>query len=113
MAWLASTPGSGGRAASPTVFEQQREEMVREIAVGMEGVLQNINRLNRNLESIIAVGNEFGSVEALWSQFENFMARPDEEGEDNANGKRKVSGESEGKGRSSGQPGEGEGEPTV
>lgn len=33
MAWLNSTPGSGGRAASPTVFEQQREELVREIAV--------------------------------------------------------------------------------
>lgn len=33
MAWIQSTPGSGGRAASPTVFEQQREELVREIAV--------------------------------------------------------------------------------
>jgi DASH complex subunit DAD1 len=81
MAWLNSTPGSGGRAASPTVFEQQREELVREIAVvslntplsntfhkifiecelicclrqSMEQVLQNINRLNRNLESIITV----------------------------------------------------------
>lgn len=77
---------------------------------GMEQVLQNINRLNRNLESVISVcpsiglicpiqfntslpgkrkskkayltnqvGNEFGSVEALWSQFENFMGRPQEE----------------------------------
>ena len=27
------------------------------------------------------VGKEFGSVEALWSQFENFMARTDEEGD--------------------------------
>jgi DASH complex subunit DAD1 len=33
MAWLQQTPGSGRRAASPTVFEQQREELVREIAV--------------------------------------------------------------------------------
>jgi len=33
MAWANSTPGSGGRAATPTVFEQQREELVREIAV--------------------------------------------------------------------------------
>jgi hypothetical protein len=33
MAWLQQTPASGGRAASPTVFEQQREELVREIAV--------------------------------------------------------------------------------
>ncbi|BDD55126.1 hypothetical protein MAP00_000677 [Monascus purpureus] len=71
---------------TPTVFEQQREELVREIAVGMEQVLQNINRLNRNLESIIAVGKEFGSVEALWSQFENFMVRPDEEGDSKQNG---------------------------
>lgn len=77
MAWPSSTPGSGGRTTSPTVFEQQREELVREIAVvsnelysrdlefeaqldadtwqGMEQVLQNINRLNRNLESIVTV----------------------------------------------------------
>lgn len=28
------------------------------------------------------VGNEFGSVEALWSQFENFMGRPEGENGD-------------------------------
>ncbi|OAT01818.1 hypothetical protein, variant [Blastomyces dermatitidis ER-3] len=39
----------------------------------LEQVLQNINRLNRNLESVITVGNEFSSVEALWSQFETVM----------------------------------------
>ena len=149
MAWMASTPGSGGRTASPTVFEQQREELVRDIAVvrflcicegfrsglnthtnaniyakGMEQVLQNINRLNRNLESIIAVraitfeeyispiltssaqvGNEFGSVEALWSQFENFMGPPEEESEEAA-GRRKVSGEQEGRGESGAHEGE-------
>lgn len=33
MEWPSSTPGSGRRASSPTVFEQQREELVREIAV--------------------------------------------------------------------------------
>lgn len=36
------------------------------------------------------MGNEFSSVEALWSQFENFMGRPEEEVEEQ--GKRKVSG---------------------
>ncbi|PYH73029.1 DASH complex subunit DAD1 [Aspergillus vadensis CBS 113365] len=77
---MSTTPIPKNRSSSPTVFEQQRAELVREIAVGMEQVLQNINRLNRNLESIISVGNEFGSVEALWSQFENFMgSRPGEE----------------------------------
>ncbi|EAW17377.1 uncharacterized protein NFIA_072920 [Aspergillus fischeri NRRL 181] len=50
---MSTTP----RRSTPTVFEQQRAELVREIAVGMEQVLQNINRLNRNLESIIAVSS--------------------------------------------------------
>ncbi|KAL3455854.1 DASH complex subunit Dad1-domain-containing protein [Aspergillus heterothallicus] len=56
--------------------------LIRPEDQGMEQVLQNINRLNRNLESVIAVGNEFGSVEALWSQFENFMGRAREEVEE-------------------------------
>lgn len=42
-------------------------------------MLQNINKLNRSLEGVIAVGNEFGAVEALWSQFEGVMAQGDEE----------------------------------
>ncbi|KAF7714672.1 Uncharacterized protein PECH_008298 [Penicillium ucsense] len=84
MAFSTSTPGPEGRATSPTVFEQQRQELVREIAVGMEQVLQNMNRLNRNLESIITVGNEFSSVEALWSQFENYMGRPQDDVEEPA-----------------------------
>jgi DASH complex subunit DAD1 len=53
MAWQNSTPGSGGRAASPTVFEQQREELVREIAVVSETplspntlYLQTLNKSN-------------------------------------------------------------------
>jgi len=49
MAWLQSTPGSGGRAASPTVFEQQREELVREIAVVSDYLSwQQIARMDAN-----------------------------------------------------------------
>ena len=58
---------------------------------GLENVLQNINKLNRSLEGVIAVGNEFGAVEALWSQFEGVMAHePGQEGKE---------GESEGSGK--------------
>jgi DASH complex subunit DAD1 len=46
MAWLQSTPGSGRRAASPTVFEQQREELVREIAVVSGLIFLAADRLN-------------------------------------------------------------------
>ncbi|KAH6851147.1 DASH complex subunit Dad1-domain-containing protein [Chaetomium sp. MPI-CAGE-AT-0009] len=62
-----------------TYFEQQREELIGEIAMSFEHVLANINKLNRSLEAVIAVGNEFSSVEALWSQFENVMAKEEPE----------------------------------
>ncbi|EMF09590.1 DASH_Dad1-domain-containing protein [Sphaerulina musiva SO2202] len=57
-------------------FTQQRALLIQDIAASMETVLQNINKLNRSLEGVIAVGNEFSQVEGLWSQFENVMAKP-------------------------------------
>ncbi|KAI5207402.1 hypothetical protein E4T39_02046 [Aureobasidium subglaciale] len=58
-----------------TYFEQQRELVLQDVATNLEQVLQNMNTLNRSLESVIAVGNEFGQVEGLWSMFENVMAQ--------------------------------------
>ncbi|KAK7947855.1 DASH complex subunit Dad1-domain-containing protein [Apiospora aurea] len=60
-------------------FEQQRELLIGEIAMNFEHVLANINKLNRSLEAVIAVGHEFSSVEALWSQFEGVMAKEPEQ----------------------------------
>jgi DASH complex subunit DAD1 len=68
-------------------FQTQRALLLSEIAQvdspashpallmtqSMDSVLTNLNRLNRSLESIIAIGNEFGNVEALWSTFEGVM----------------------------------------
>ncbi|RFU31426.1 hypothetical protein B7463_g4925, partial [Scytalidium lignicola] len=79
-------PGSSSINAPPgagterSFFEQQRELLLKDIGISFEHVLANINKLNRSLEGVIAVGNEFSSVEALWSQFENVMAKdPDAE----------------------------------
>ncbi|KAF1956022.1 DASH complex, subunit Dad1, partial [Byssothecium circinans] len=62
-------------AAPPrkTYYESQREILVSEIAQSLEHVLQNINRLNRSLEEVVQVGNEFAPVESLWSHFESVM----------------------------------------
>ncbi|WPH04462.1 Hypothetical protein R9X50_00735300 [Acrodontium crateriforme] len=74
-----------------TYFEQQRDLLIGDVAVSLENVLQNLNKLNRSLEGVIAVGNEFSQVEGLWSQFENVMAKEPEKEEsrepkeDNAN----------------------------
>ncbi|KAI9662714.1 MAG: hypothetical protein M1831_002757 [Alyxoria varia] len=75
---------TNGTSSDKSYFEQQRAHLLRDIGVSMEQVLQNLNKLNRSLEGVIAVGNEFTSVEALWSHFENIMAKdPQTEGEEN------------------------------
>ena len=59
-----------------------------------------MNKLNRSLEGVIAVGNEFGAVEALWSQFEGVMAQePRGEGKE---GEGEGSGEEEAEGGGAG-----------
>lgn len=143
MAWTSSTPRSGERAQTPTVFEQQREELVREIAVvsvaprrllcrhsaliectghgtspaeheptqsepGKYHHRMSLPRHAMEMYSQLQVGNEFGSVEALWSQFENFMGRPEEEVEEG--GKRK--GSEEGQDRAGTQQEDVEGDST-
>ncbi|KAJ6439669.1 DASH complex subunit dad1 domain-containing protein [Purpureocillium lavendulum] len=76
------TAGPTTRGDNKSYFEQHREALIGDIAMSFEHVLANINKLNRSLEAVIAVGNEFSSVEALWSQFENVMAK-DEDGDNN------------------------------
>ncbi|KAK0269554.1 Dolichyl-diphosphooligosaccharide-protein glycosyltransferase subunit dad1 [Friedmanniomyces endolithicus] len=72
---------TNGTQPEGSYFEQQRALLVNDVAASLERVLQNINKLNRSLEGVIAVGNEFGQVEGLWSQFENVTAtEPEKEG---------------------------------
>ncbi|KAH3906760.1 hypothetical protein HBI56_062710 [Parastagonospora nodorum] len=76
----ASTTNGAQNGQEKTYFEQQREMLVTEIAQSLELVLQNINKLNRSLEEVTQVGNEFAPVESLWSHFENVMAKDPQEG---------------------------------
>ncbi|KAF2217301.1 hypothetical protein CERZMDRAFT_32650 [Cercospora zeae-maydis SCOH1-5] len=75
---MSTTTHNASSIEGRAFFEQQRTLLVQDIAAqSMEQVLQNINKLNRSLEGVIAVGNEFSQVEGLWSQFENVMgAKP-------------------------------------
>ncbi|KAM0713080.1 hypothetical protein Q7P35_000532 [Cladosporium inversicolor] len=72
---MASTNGA---STEKSYFEHQRELLIGDVAASLENVLQNMNRLNRSLEGVIAVGHEFSQVEGLWSQFENVMANQPE-----------------------------------
>lgn len=49
---MASANGASGEKS---YFEQQRELLIGDVAASLENVLQNINKLNRSLEGVIAV----------------------------------------------------------
>jgi DASH complex subunit DAD1 len=69
----AASTSANPDAVQPTEFQHRRAQLVEQIGDALEGVLTQINALNRGLEGIIEIGNEFASVEALWSQFEGVM----------------------------------------
>jgi DASH complex subunit DAD1 len=89
----------GPQQPAKSLFELHREALLEDVAEALDRVLANMNKLNRNLEQVIAVrlstcaryrklylsihangifaiqvGYEFSSVEALWSKFEEVMA---------------------------------------
>ncbi|KAF2026420.1 hypothetical protein EK21DRAFT_74295 [Setomelanomma holmii] len=84
----ASTTNGTQNGLDKSYYEQQREILVTEIAQArsksLELVLQNINKLNRSLEEVTQVGNEFAPVESLWSHFENVMAKDPNETQEGA-----------------------------
>ncbi|TID26012.1 gb [Venturia nashicola] len=89
-------------SSQSTYFNQQRALLVNEIAAALDTTLTHLNRLNRSLESIVAVGNEFSSVEALWSQVEGVMGdrdtpskKEEEEGKGEGNGEQEEEEETE------------------
>jgi len=51
-ATMASTNGASNEKS---YFEHQRELLIGDVAASLENVLQNMNRLNRSLEGVIAV----------------------------------------------------------
>ncbi|KAL1593254.1 Dolichyl-diphosphooligosaccharide-protein glycosyltransferase subunit dad1 [Paraconiothyrium brasiliense] len=69
----ASTAPAATEAAPKSYYEQQRELLILEIAQSLNNALHNLNALNRSLEEVIQVGNEFAPVESLWSHFESVM----------------------------------------
>ena len=73
-------------SSTNAAFTSRRSHLVSQIGDSLETVLQQINSLNRSLEGIIEIGNEFASVEALWSQFESVMGRTAMNGEGEGDG---------------------------
>ncbi|KAG0271935.1 hypothetical protein BGZ95_000189 [Linnemannia exigua] len=72
---MAITQGNnnGAQAAAAAneaaVFEAERSRLITNIQIEMTQVLSNVTILNRNLETIITIGQEFGQLSQLWKHF--------------------------------------------
>ena len=89
-------PPNPPRSASQPSKSQLLHRFILTNGQSLEVVLQNINKLNRSLEEVTSVGNEFAPVESLWSHFENVMAKdPSEQQEGPQEGATEHEGETE------------------
>ncbi|KAK3848333.1 MAG: DASH complex subunit Dad1-domain-containing protein [Linnemannia gamsii] len=72
---MAITQGNnnGAQAAAAAnevaVFEAERSRLITNIQIEMSQVISNVTILNRNLETIITIGQEFGQLSQLWKHF--------------------------------------------
>eukprot|EP00960_Hanusia_phi_P050849 760467-Hanusia_phi.AAC.1 len=62
--------GFGCSAMQLEEFEEAREALLADIAEGLGNVVTNMGSLNRNLESIMEVGDEIGKVSEVWQDFQ-------------------------------------------
>ncbi|KAF9121523.1 hypothetical protein BGX30_002502 [Mortierella sp. GBA39] len=70
MAITQGTNGGQATAASEAAaFEAERNRLITNIQIEMGQVLSNVNILNRNLETIITIGQEFEQLSQLWKHF--------------------------------------------
>ncbi|KAK3839389.1 MAG: DASH complex subunit Dad1-domain-containing protein [Linnemannia elongata] len=70
---MAITQGINGGQATATseaaAFEAERNRLITNIQIEMGQVLSNVNILNRNLETIVTIGQEFEQLSQLWKHF--------------------------------------------
>ncbi|KAF9104444.1 hypothetical protein BGX29_001866 [Mortierella sp. GBA35] len=66
---MAITQGTNGQVTEASAFEAERSRLITNIQNEMGQVLSNVNILNRNLETIITIGQEFEQLSQLWKHF--------------------------------------------
>ncbi|KAK3807825.1 MAG: hypothetical protein J3Q66DRAFT_84946 [Benniella sp.] len=75
---------SSGQTIDPSTSEADRARIITEIKLGLGQVTTNITILNRNLDTINTIGQEFDQLAGLWKHFHatTFQFPDDEEDEE-------------------------------
>ncbi|KAG0319905.1 hypothetical protein BGZ99_004845 [Dissophora globulifera] len=66
---MAIMQGSNGQTTESASFEAERTRLITDIKLEMGQVIANFTILNRNLETIATVGQEFEQLAQLWKHF--------------------------------------------
>ncbi|EEB06722.1 DASH complex subunit Dad1 [Schizosaccharomyces japonicus yFS275] len=67
-----------------STFERKRRQLILQISNNMHEIVNLLDVLNKNLESVNGVGKEFDKVASLWMSFHESVTNPPVEN-DNGN----------------------------
>ncbi|GAN07172.1 hypothetical protein MAM1_0151c06665 [Mucor ambiguus] len=57
-------------------FYEERSNQLEEVKAGLERLKVNMNAMVRNMETMNAIGSQFGASAHLWTSFHKTISRP-------------------------------------
>ncbi|KAF9198071.1 hypothetical protein BGZ49_001219 [Haplosporangium sp. Z 27] len=66
---MAIMQGVTGQQHEVSAFESERARLVTDIKIEMSQMITNVTILQRNLDTIITIGQEFEQLSSLWKNF--------------------------------------------
>ncbi|KAL9554064.1 hypothetical protein MBANPS3_002986 [Mucor bainieri] len=57
-------------------FHEERSSQLEEVKAGLERLTANMNAMVRNMETMNAIGSQFGASAHLWTSFHKTISRP-------------------------------------
>ncbi|KAI8085088.1 uncharacterized protein BX664DRAFT_338497 [Halteromyces radiatus] len=60
-----------------TSFDIEHGKLLEKVSQGLDQLIGNLGHLNRNLETVNTIGNEFEAPAKLWHQFHTAVMAPD------------------------------------
>lgn len=57
-------------------FHEERSDQLEQVKAGLDRLQMNMNAMVRNMETMNAIGSQFGASAHLWTSFHKTISRP-------------------------------------
>lgn len=57
-------------------FQEERSNQLEQVKAGLDRLQMNMNAMVRNMETMNAIGSQFGASAHLWTSFHKTISRP-------------------------------------